>query len=805
MGFLSWKLRHRKAISLIFHSSSITLANWKSTQSNDNRSRDQLFKAILRSLPPHITGQQFIALPTRLVESDQKAIFQKLRSGTLTPRATSIMSSPTDTTCENCADLDLRGIFRGNFEMEDGFISRRSDTSVRWAWQRTEHCTFCHFIQKCSAFRTIVYDPPELDAQLEPRWLKHEKFKWFELENGEVILRLVFNTPPSEESLLEHSRSWNQLPHSLIGCTVSDDCPGVEARGGSIQVIPQYLSSGHSYDALAKRIKTCQERHSGDQEDGDNQPPLSIPNLLLIDCVNRQVVAAPHRCWYLALSYVWGNQRPRAVEVGEILCSLPQTIEDAITVTLKLGFQYLWVDMYCIKQDNQNHVGDQIRHMDLVYRTAQATIIAAAGDNPEFGLPGVSTSRHPRQASATVNGVSVANFTHNPWELVDSSVWNSRAWTFQESLFSPRRIFFTTEQTIYNCSCGWNCEGIEPTQPRTLNSDNRYRIRNWMVRQAPSTFSNHYSPSTIYLLIRQYSQRQLSFSNDVLNAFSGVLHAYDNLSLPVRNLWGIPILSQETSVLESFNIGMSWNFSSTKAPTSLNRRGDFPSWSWTGWEYPVFYKSWYTSRMEYSALHELNAAIEINDGSKVSWMDIKQAIVNGQQNLCNLRFLRLEAWTTPVVLDFSMEGSEGRSAPISPVYATIGPEGHSNKFRAQVPSLRNCAGLERLEQYKNAYMCTGILLGGFKKNDTKLMEHPLLLVVKKGQFWERLGITYLKESSKLEHLCVDPLCVDPLCSDPPCDRPWCDLDHNNKGMKRTLVSEWVRNELPLSREVMYLG
>jgi hypothetical protein len=81
-----------------------------------------------------------------------------------------------------------------------------------------------------------------------------------------------------------------------------------------------------------------------------------------------QVVAAPHRCWYLALSYVWGSQKARAVHTGEKLSSLPQTIEDAIIVTLKLGFQYLWVDMYCIKQDNQNHVGDQIRHMDLVYR-----------------------------------------------------------------------------------------------------------------------------------------------------------------------------------------------------------------------------------------------------------------------------------------------------------------------------------------------------------------------------------------------------------------------------------------------------
>ncbi|KAN0108859.1 HET domain containing protein [Hyaloscypha variabilis] len=679
------------------------------------------------------------------------------------------MSPATDIVCKNCSDLDLRAIFAGNFEMEDEFISRKSDTSLRWAWNRTENCQFCHFIDKCSAYRTIVYDPPELDAQLEPRWLKRESFKWFGFKTEDVVLRLVFDTPLSDESWLDDSRSKNSIPHSLIGCTAVNDNRGADDTIGPIRGIPSYVES---FDALKRSFEHVKGQKTS----------VPIPNLLLIDCVSRQVVTAPYPCRYLALSYVWGKQKARAFNIGEKLLSLPQTIEDAMIVTSKLDFQYLWVDMYCIKQDDQNHVGDQIRHMDLVYRRAQATIIAAAGDNPDFGLPGVSSSRQTRQAHATMNGISMASFTHNPWELVDSSTWNSRAWTFQESLFSPRRIFFTTEQMIYNCLSGWKCESVELTQPPTLDSDNRYRIyRNWMVRPAPPTFQQ-YSTKAIYHLIREYSSRQLSFSKDVLNAFSGVLHAYETLPSPVKNLWGVPIVPTERFVLESLNMGLSWEFAATKALPSVNRRRDFPSWSWTGWDCPVVYKDWYSTRAEYLPMHELNADVEITEGSKVSWVNIKLAIMKDQHQLCNTLYLRIEAWTTPVVLNFPMEESEEvASSSFRRAYAIIGQEGHWNMFRAQVPSLRNSAELDRIyiEQYGNAYLCAGILLGGFRKTGHNFAENPLLLVAKRGTFWERLGITYLTERFRVEKF--------------------------KKSEKRALVSDWIKNEVQLSRETMYLG
>jgi hypothetical protein len=61
----------------------------------------------------------------------------------------------------------------------------------------------------------------------------------------------------------------------------------------------------------------------------------------MIDVENRQIIQCPPNCAYVALSYVWGQVVPEenALENRR----LPQTIEDSITATRKLGLSYLWV------------------------------------------------------------------------------------------------------------------------------------------------------------------------------------------------------------------------------------------------------------------------------------------------------------------------------------------------------------------------------------------------------------------------------------------------------------------------------
>jgi hypothetical protein len=130
----------------------------------------------------------------------------------------------------------------------------------------------------------------------------------------------------------------------------------------------------------------------------------------LIDCTIPGVVVAPQSCKYIALSYVWGNQPQQTVTArasanGVLdLTELPRTVADAIELTRRINIRYLWVDRYCINQDDAAEKHDQIHGMDTIYHGSYLTIIAAAGDDDDRDLPGVRQPRRTDHFQATVRG-----------------------------------------------------------------------------------------------------------------------------------------------------------------------------------------------------------------------------------------------------------------------------------------------------------------------------------------------------------------------------------------------------------------
>lgn len=67
--------------------------------------------------------------------------------------------------------------------------------------------------------------------------------------------------------------------------------------------------------------------------------------LRVIDLRTRTLIEAPSHCKYAALSYVWGSQTG-GITLDADLGSPPRVIEDAFSVCVSLGLEFLWVDRY---------------------------------------------------------------------------------------------------------------------------------------------------------------------------------------------------------------------------------------------------------------------------------------------------------------------------------------------------------------------------------------------------------------------------------------------------------------------------
>jgi hypothetical protein len=97
---------------------------------------------------------------------------------------------------------------------------------------------------------------------------------------------------------------------------------------------------------------------SHDHQLHDHSPRAAIlcevPEFRVIDCSSRpyRIVEQPSSCEYIALSYVWGQSKHSedAPEYGisesHLPDELPAVIDDAIEVTLKLHFRFLWIDRW---------------------------------------------------------------------------------------------------------------------------------------------------------------------------------------------------------------------------------------------------------------------------------------------------------------------------------------------------------------------------------------------------------------------------------------------------------------------------
>ncbi|KAF2136609.1 uncharacterized protein K452DRAFT_237225, partial [Aplosporella prunicola CBS 121167] len=253
---------------------------------------------------------------------------------------------------------------------------------------------------------------------------------------------------------------------------------------------------------------------------------------------------------YATLSHCWGGAKnitqlttktEADLTSGIPFNTLPRNFQDAILITRSLGLHYLWVDSLCIKQDSVEDWRKEASRMASVYENAYVTIAAAAGPDPHYGCystrdvilqsPLHIPSEDPKKELYIV---PPWNVTRNKTSLVGKSSLLTRGWVFQEMILSPRILLFCRDGLAWSCRTGdasdvapWgNVPGYgSDGRPRSIATPTLYHAVLEAAEKVhtPQDRDGKIEFSELWLsLVKQYTERNLTFGKDRFIAFSAI-------------------------------------------------------------------------------------------------------------------------------------------------------------------------------------------------------------------------------------------------------------------------------------------
>jgi hypothetical protein len=458
--------------------------------------------------------------------------------------------------CNFCSTLDFQSLFHPSEFVREHFHIYASPS--------IPSCPFCRLVAR-TLFDDPVVDLRRLQQAHGNAVVRYEIAQeklgstgicrlWVSIKIGDVPLGSTLGKAHGIQMLAEE-----ELKGRRVGKTQAD-----------LQIMKRWM-------------RECERLHCCDVGTLDKDSHIRV-----IDVERGCIFDAPEGCRYLALSYVWGRAKtlqltkatyPQLTRDGGLSTQVPATARDAMHLVKMLGEKYLWVDALCIIQDDKADTSIQISKMDTIYRCAILTIVAAAGNDANAGLPGVHPrSRWIQQVVGEVNGMDLISVRRPYLQALMKSTWSTRGWTFQEKILSARRLIFSDYQVFYQCDHTTWCEDtiFEFDDPSPYHEDPR-----WPSALAP--FGRYMN------LVEEYSWRTLSFEKDALDAFTGIF----NILKPDLGefIFGLPETAFHAALLWHFRFGEP----AVRRMESNTPNGEvvvlhFPSWSWVGWKNRIEYQ-----------------------------------------------------------------------------------------------------------------------------------------------------------------------------------------------------------------------
>lgn len=314
------------------------------------------------------------------------------------------------------------------------------------------------------------------------------------------------------------------------------------------------------------------------------------------------------------------------------LAGLPKTILDAIFVSKQLGFSYVWVDCFCIIQDDGEDWETQAAQMAGIYSHANLTISAdvAADDDSGFsqlrkpmGEPYVQfqvwideeeqLNLHARYYNYN-DGHNLLVEPQRGSSLLRNIIYpdlNRRGWTLQERVLSPRILHYGVDQMFWECRC------LLESEDGLVFSGLQSSIQPWLPNIRETLLDKNLSNYQIFKywthIVTEYTKRSLTVSEDILPAISALASSISARTggTYLAGLWR-----------ESLHFDLLWFVSDPDdcihqhGEHPKSRRG--PSWSWVNVEGVIRFEVLESTGLTSAAVHRerqesFTSAIELLD------------------------------------------------------------------------------------------------------------------------------------------------------------------------------------------------
>ncbi|KAL7924912.1 heterokaryon incompatibility domain-containing protein [Trichoderma austrokoningii] len=311
---------------------------------------------------------------------------------------------------------------------------------------------------------------------------------------------------------------------------------------------------------------------------------------------------------YLALSYCWGKKDPSLkttksnyshLQKSISYSAMPKAYQDTVRVARALGVKYIWIDALCIIQDDREDWERESRMMAEIFHNSLATLILLRSASCNEGFlernPSIKINYHNQQwdirgsfflrhmpfsyAEAESSIRAAPSFSDRPISLeLGKSLWQTRGWTFQEDMFSMRKLYFG-QLMMY-----W--DSLKPldmmrTEDTIIDDklDRAGRSAEISIIHSSEPWKGDYDYDGWYYPMLNYCQKNLTYETDRLPAVSSYakLIASKSGDTYVAGLWK-----------KNLHRGLLWKIGRRQRRTfrtlmrKLSTSSEYiaPSWSW---------------------------------------------------------------------------------------------------------------------------------------------------------------------------------------------------------------------------------